>query len=531
MKNRFLRRAAILCAAATLLATQPAAEELAESSGHLSRPRSTPLGIVLSDSYASSLYLAVGGELVRLFSAPGCGNYYSLSLDRTSVGFKQVTPGGDQIPSVLDLRTGEVTPLHAPVRRSGQVSFAQGGKVAFTVGEEVILLDGTESVSYDLGVYANIAPISPDGRYIAYNDGDDQIWLLNLATDQRVRITNNGRGFFEPIWSPDSRMVLYSSLDGSLSVYDIPSGESFFVGEGYSPSWSGDSRAVVFYRKEIAMGELLDSDLYLFDLRKKLVQRLTETPDTSEMDPSFEEGSRSVICHTYDRQEILRISAGDSTGWLRTPGLSPESVLDLVEKMPAPRHRMDQPARAVAALDVPYVHQVYDTPDWFNGHWACAPTQAMMLLAFYDVLPPWQTWCSTPSPGHLSYWGRYVAERYTFREIDYWYYAFDPSDQAARGGYGYMWTGSSSPHSRMADYFRKHGLEATQTESTPHSIALAEVSAGYPFSMCVMLTSAGHLVLAHGIGPEPHTFVFNDPYGDKNSGYMNYHGKDVMYDW
>jgi hypothetical protein len=38
-------------------------------------------------------------------------------------------------------------------------------------------------------------------------------------------------------------------------------------------------------------------------------------------------------------------------------------------------------------------------------------------------------------------------------------------------------------------------------------------------------------VLAHGIGAEPHTFVFNDPWGDKNRGYMNYYGKNVSYDW
>jgi len=94
-----------------------------------------------------------------------------------------------------------------------------------------------------------------------------------------------------------------------------------------------------------------------------------------------------------------------------------------------------------------------------------------------------------------------------------------------------MWTGPYSPHSRMADYFRNHGLTATQTEATPHSTAIAEISAGRPFSMCVMLTSAGHLVLAHGIGAEPHTLIFNDPYGNKNNGYKNYLGKNVSYDW
>jgi len=32
--------------------------------------------------------------------------------------------------------------------------------------------------------------------------------------------------------------------------------------------------------------------------------------------------------------------------------------------------------------DVPYVHQVYDTPDWHNGNWSCAPTTAIMTIAY-----------------------------------------------------------------------------------------------------------------------------------------------------
>jgi hypothetical protein len=83
----------------------------------------------------------------------------------------------------------------------------------------------------------------------------------------------------------------------------------------------------------------------------------------------------------------------------------------------------------------------------------------------------------------------------------------------------------------MADYYRAHGFSATQTEGTAYSTAAADISAGYPFSMCVLLTTSGHLVLAHGFGAEAHTLVFNDPYGDKNQGYMNAAGKNVMYDW
>jgi hypothetical protein len=83
----------------------------------------------------------------------------------------------------------------------------------------------------------------------------------------------------------------------------------------------------------------------------------------------------------------------------------------------------------------------------------------------------------------------------------------------------------------MEGFYQNNGMVTSQTESTLHNVALAEVQAGRPFTMCVLLTSAGHLVIAHGVGAEEHTFVFNDPYGNKNQGYKNYNGKNVQYDW
>jgi hypothetical protein len=513
------------------LAAHAMADGLIEAVGYGSRPRSTPSGVLLTNNYSSALYLAKNEVLLEVFSAPGCGKYVSLSPDRALVGFKQITAGGKQVPSTLDLRTNEVRPLYRPVDRAGQVSFTRDGRIAFTAGENVILQDGSISDSYDLGVYANIAPISPDGTHIAYNDRNDQIWLLELRTGMRWRITSGLKGYYEPQWSPDGRRVLYSSLHGSVYVYHLATGGTRSLGKGYGPTWSEDSRMVAFHRLEIYDGVVSNSDLFMFDTDKEELHRITETPRVCEMDPSFDMDGRGILFHTYGKREIGRIELG--AGWIGVQALvrKPDVLMDLDETLTIPLHETTTRLHTSSTMDIPYVHQVYDTPDWFNGHWACAPTQAIMLLAFYDILPPWQTWCSWPSPGHWSSWGNYVAEQYYFRETDYWQYAYDPSDKAARGGYGYMWSNSFSPHSRMAHYFRKHGLEATQTESTPYRVALAEIQAGYPYSMCVMLTSAGHLVLAHGVGTEPHTFVFNDPYGDKNSGYMNYSGKNVMYDW
>jgi hypothetical protein len=55
-----------------------------------------------------------------------------------------------------------------------------------------------------------------------------------------------------------------------------------------------------------------------------------------------------------------------------------------------------QVSNAVVNYDVPYVHQKWDTPEWWDsfnptrwgGEWACGPTSAVMALAYFHQLAP-----------------------------------------------------------------------------------------------------------------------------------------------
>jgi hypothetical protein len=506
------------------------AQDPREGPGYFTDPRSTPYGTVCSNNYASALYLVENGSLQELLTAAGCGSYYTLSFDRQRIGLKVVDENGFQTPAVYNLSTRWVQALSAPGRQIGQVSFAADGRVAFTRGNDLVIVAGGVERSYSLGTYANLAPISPDGRRVAFNDRDDQIWLLDLETSTKSLISDGALGYFNPVWSPDGMKLMYSSLSGLVKVYGLEKNQTYNLGEGAHASWSENSQEVVFYRKEFQGPQLVNTDLFVSTFDGAEIQRLTSTPNVMEMDPSFVDGENRITFHTYDRRTIGEVSLVSKgvTGQRVTAGR--ETVLPGPEQVNIKPIFLKPSTQNITQLDIPYVHQAYDTPDWFNGDWACAPTQAIMLLAYYNVLPPWPTRCSTPTL-HYNNWGNYVSTQYQFRQTQYIQTADDASGRAAWGGYGYMWNGSYSPHTRMADYFRNHGFTASQSESTPYSVAFSEVSAGHPFSMCVLLTSAGHLVLAHGIGAEPHTFVFNDPWGDKNRGYKNYYGKNASYDW
>ena len=497
------------------------------SSNELKKPLLTNFGIVFTVAGNSSLYLEHSGKTVLLNSSPGCGMYYTLSKDRQTIGFKYIDENGNQVPAIINLKTNEVRYLHNPVESAGQVSFAGNGSYAFTVGNHLMVYSPSGEKKYDLGTYANIAPISPGANYAAFNDDNDRIFILNLSTGEKQKITNDSCGYFSPAWSPDGSKLLYSSLAGSMMVYDITNNETYSIGEGFSPSWSNDSRLIVFYRKEIKNLEVINSDIYVASFNGSEESRITSTPGILETDPSFGINDSQIIYTLAGSEKIVQ--AGFSPADF---SMSNEKQINInVSPVKISGFNSLKKVDDVDTLDIPYINQLYDTPDYFNGSAACAPTSAMMVLAYYKILPEWSIKCTWPYPGHFSPWGRYISDAYRFKQINYSLQADDPNGKPFGGAYGYMWVGSNSPYSRMVGFFYNHGVSAVRADAPSYDMALNEVNAGRPYIVCVGLTSAGHVVVAHGTASQAHTLIFNDPYGNKNMGYSNYYGKNVKYDW
>ena len=527
MRPGYVPKAAVLAVMLVLCSTMTFAQGAPVPLNAPASPAFSTRGIVMTDQTGDALYRLTDTGIEVILRSPGCGRYFSLDSEGMRVGVKFIDGEGLQVPAILD--AGSVLPLASPARRAGQVSFSSGGAIAFTIDNLLIVRDNRGDRTFDLGFYANLAPLSPDGKCVAFNDSEDRIWKMDLGSGVKTQLSPEQSGYFGPQWSPDSRRLFFSRLDGQGVVLDLVSKKLFSLGETLSPSWAPDGQTLVFYRTEVQNGQLRNTDLYACRYDGSDLLRLTNTPDVCEMDPALSSDGGTLLYHTYERATIC-------TQPFSPAGVSVTARRNEIPVRLSPTLRGDQtlPRGSAQLLDVPYVNQVYDTADWFNGHAACGPTTAIMLLAYYNLLPEWDLRCSWPS-SHVTHWGQYVSERYFFRQTDYAFAANDPNGRPANGGYGYMWSGTSSPYSTMASYYAKHGLSAVCRDSSalPHSNVVAELSAG-PLSVCNGLTTAGHIVLAHGLGDESHTFVVNDPYGDKNRtdlGYPNTAGKNARYDW
>lgn len=483
-------------------------------------------GSLIISTRDSKLYMIKQNITVLLSSSPGSGKYFSMSKDEQNVGFKYIDSNGNQIPSVINPATKEIKYLHQPVKEAGQVSFADNGTIAFTIGNNLIVKSSNSEKNFTLGNYSNLTPISPDAKYVAYNDNYDQIYTLNLITGEKQKITDDSSGYFDPKWSPDGTKLLYSSLAGSLKVYNLTNAETFSLGEGFSACWSSNSLWVVFYRKVIRELELLNSDIYLSNFDGKGLHRLTSTPDQLEIDPSFTTNDSGIVYSLSNSSTIVETKFSPTNFTLSN---QVKTNVDIPINN-APIINSYEQTQDVDTLNIPYINQLYDTPDYFNGSAACGPTTAMMVLAYYNILPAWNINCSWPYE-HKSPWGQYISDTYRFRQMSYVFTAKDPNGRGAQGAYGYMWTGSSHPYSTMASFFYNHGIGSSRSDTPSYQYVKNEVDNGRPYVLCIGLTSAGHIIVAHGTAEQPYTFIFNDPYGNKNLGYPNYSGKNVKYDW
>jgi hypothetical protein len=499
----------------------------------IAHPETTPFGIVFTDDHGNALYLSNGLTVDVLQNSPGCGSYYTLSPDRKFVGFKLIGTDKMQTPALLNMQTRTIVPLHEPVWQCGQVSFSNDGTVAFTIGNELHVVHQSQTTVIDLATYSNLVFLSPDGLAAAYTDLDDQVWIVNLVNGARTCITKHICGYFAPQWSPDNRKLAFSTLNGIVNVFEVESGNLFTVGTGLHPQWLADSRHIVLQKNEIRDNEVVNSDIYIHTYNTPDSINISRTMDILECEPSLSPDG-STLFYVQNGMRICSIHLEARNGVFST-------TLPVVTLMTIPKQSLQQtyiaPQSTTSAkiiMDIPYLHQVWDTADWFNGHWACGPTTAMMVLAYYRILPKWALWCSGGSgvPGHNTDWGVYISESYRFNGLLYSLTANDPNGRPGSGAYGFMW-GSGSPHSRMALYYQQHGITSAQTKDWPSlNDALAEVNAGYPYSLCVGLTDAGHIVLPHTADAKIGTLITNDPYGNKNvPGYPNYSGKNAPYDW
>jgi tricorn protease len=145
--------------------------------------------------YLTSAHVHPNGESVvltargRVFVAPAGAGRLVRASRKDSVRFRDVLflPDGESLVGLSD-ETGELEFTRIPANRVGSDS-------RITNDGSVLRFQGTPS---------------PDGNWIAYDDNDNDLWVLNVETGEQRRISENREGIGDMAWSPDSRWLAYA---------------------------------------------------------------------------------------------------------------------------------------------------------------------------------------------------------------------------------------------------------------------------------------------------------------------------------
>ncbi|PLX07594.1 MAG: protease [Marinilabiliales bacterium] len=169
-----------------------------------------------------------------------------------------------------------------------RVVFGARGDVYTVPAESGITRNLTESS----GVHDRNVEWSPNGKYISFisdRTGEDEIYIQNQnGKEEAIKITSDSDTYkYNPIWSPDSKKLLWGDKMGRLNIVDIDSKNVKVIAEAdaweiRSYNWSPDNRWVTYTLPE----QSTVSKVMIYD---------TKTGDTHQVTDNWYDAGSSVF--------------------------------------------------------------------------------------------------------------------------------------------------------------------------------------------------------------------------------------------
>ena len=529
--------------------------------GFLRTPMETANGIIMTNNHYSEIYSLKGNTLTPILRANNCGLYTNLSKDGKYLGFKSFDAHDHQAPAILDVTTGVVTILEDYVWECGQVSFANDGTMAYTMGNSLIIRNGNMRKAFDLGFYTNIANISPDGTQVAYSNIEGHTFVINLATGAKEEISVVDG--YRAKWSPDGQKMAILTATGKVFVRENATKRIHDLGLCESAEWANNSNELIVTRVE-RENELVvknssikrvnfdgSNEITLVNASTSLPVDAILTSDNQLMIP-YKTGVKRGLAVKDLRTGITPMAAGIADK--AVVSLSDEDVIGARISNPNDNPNIKPspiPAEGtIGHLDIPYLSQIYDSPAYGTctsyGHVTCAPTTSCMHLGYYGLLNKKAT--TSRYDGSTKYYAYAIGNTFTNQAGTFTFNIGEWKNCATiYGGYGYMWHADYSPGGgRMGTFYTLNGCTSATycwSSGTSWSQFCSEAAAGRPYPLCLALYSSGHLILGFrtncyyrgsegGFVNRTGTFVCHDPYGDANDGtWADGDGQHSSYDW
>ncbi|MEK7403717.1 MAG: S41 family peptidase [Acidobacteriota bacterium] len=190
--------------------------------------------------YVTSIHLSPDGDRVvltargQVFIAPAPQGRLVEATRKRGVRYRdgRFLPDGKTVLALSD-ESGEIEIWKMPANGAG----------------------AAEQLTSDGKVLRWEAAASPDGKWIAHHDKDQQLWLFEVSTRQQKRIGTSAHGGFSDLrWSPDSRWLAYCATAANsfpqvmLHNIETQATTALTTDRFYSanPAWSADGKWLYF---------------------------------------------------------------------------------------------------------------------------------------------------------------------------------------------------------------------------------------------------------------------------------------------
>ena len=142
--------------------------------------------------------------------------------------------------------------------------FSHDGKHIYTLSDETGEFEfvsmpsdgigGQKQITTDGDVLRFTGVPSPDGKWIAYADLENNMYMLNIKSGVRKKISTNQEGIGDYNWSPDSKWLSFvqaaTNTMAQIKIYNVDSNNSFDLttdrANSVSPRWSPNGKFIYF---------------------------------------------------------------------------------------------------------------------------------------------------------------------------------------------------------------------------------------------------------------------------------------------